>query len=385
MVDVEEQVMPLIDKARMVREFIELVQIDSLSKRERKMADTLKGKLEDLGLQVYEDDAGSKIGGNAGNLICTLKGNADIPAVLLTAHMDTVSPGLGKKPRVEGDTIKSDGTTVLGGDDAAGIECVLEVLRVLAEGSLKHGDVQVAFTVAEEEGLYGSKNLDYGKIHARYCFSLDNSGKIGSVNIKAPAEYKIVAVINGKSAHAGLEPEKGISAVQIAADAISRMKLGRLDEETTANIGVIEGGSETNIVCDRVEVKAEARSRNEQKLEAQVNHMKECFEQAAAGFGGSAEVYCECLYPSFTIEEDDPILSVLRTASQNTGIELILKATGGGSDTNQINARGIRAVDLSVGTDKAHTLEEQLNLQDLVRAAEFLLAAVTSMDTVKTV
>lgn len=370
----------MINRERMVREFMELVQIDSLSKQERNMADTLKSKLEAMGLEVFEDDTGAKIGGTAGNLICTLKGNKNVPAVLVAAHMDTVAPGLGKKARIEGNLIKSEGATVLGGDDAAGIESILEVLRVLQERKPEHGDIQVVFTVAEEGGLYGSQNLDYSRIHAKYGFIMDNGGKIGTVAVKAPAQYKFFVTVKGRSAHAGLEPEKGISAIEIAADAITRMKLGRLDDETTANVGVIKGGSETNIVCDTVEIKAEARSRNEQKLEAQARHMRECFEEAARKFGGSVDINSVFLYPAFTISEDEEIIHILKRASEKTGIPLVLEATGGGSDTNNINARGIRAVDLSVGMDKVHSVDEQLDIDDLVKAAEFLLAAVTAVE-----
>jgi tripeptide aminopeptidase len=370
----------MMNRERMIQEFMELVQIDSLSKQERKMADTLKAKLEALGLDVYEDDTGVKIGGNTGNLICTLKGTQKVPAVLVSAHMDTVAPGLGKKPHIEGSLLKSDGTTVLGGDDVAGIESILEVLRVLQERKLEHGDIQVIFTVAEEGGLYGSQNLDFSRIYAKYGFVMDNGGKIGTVAVKAPAQYKFFVTVKGRSAHAGLEPEKGISAIEIAADAITRMKLGRLDEETTANIGVIKGGSETNIVCDSVEIKAEARSRNEQKLEAQAQHMRECFEKAAEKFGGSVDINSVFLYPAFNISEDEEVIRILKRASGKTGIPLVLEATGGGSDTNNINSKGIRAVDLSVGMDKVHSVNEQLDIDDLVKAAEFLLAAVTSVE-----
>lgn len=370
----------MVNRERMVQEFVELVQIDSLSKQERKMADTLKQKLTALGLEVVEDDAGKNINGSSGNLICILKGSKDVPAVMVSAHMDTVEPGIGKKPVIDGNIIKSDGSTILGGDDAAGIECILETVRVLKENSLEHGDVQIVFTIAEEGGLYGSKYLDYSKIYAKYGFVMDGSGKIGTVAVKAPAQDKINVIIKGKAAHAGLEPEKGVSAIQIAAEAISGMRLGRIDEETTANIGIIHGGKETNIICDQVELKGEARSRDMKKLEEQTRHMKECFELAAAKFGGKVEFKSSLLYSAYSIDENDRIVDFLKNGAQKAGIELVLEATGGGSDTNNINEKGIKAVDLSVGMDKVHSVEEQINIDDMVKAAEFLTAIITSIE-----
>jgi tripeptide aminopeptidase len=369
----------VINKDRMVKEFVELVSIDSVSKKERRMADTLTQKLKTLGYEVIEDQACEKIGGNTGNLICTVKGTKAVPVVMLAAHMDTVEPGIGKKPVFDGNYIKSDGTTVLGGDDVSGIACIFEVLRVLKEKNIEHGDIQVVFTVAEEGGLFGALNLDYTRIHAKYGVILDSDGPIGTVAVKAPSQDKIYVTVKGKAAHAGIEPEKGISAIQIASSAISRMKLGRIDFETTANIGTITGGRETNIICDKVEIRAEARSREKQKLERQTAHMRECFEQAAAEFGGSVDFRAELAYPSFNIPKDAAIIGILQKAAVSAGIEMKLVETGGGSDTNIYNGKGIEAVDISVGMDKVHSVEERILIDDMVRAAEFVLAIVQNI------
>ncbi|AEV67821.1 M20/M25/M40 family metallo-hydrolase [Acetivibrio clariflavus] len=369
----------MVNRQRMVDEFLELVRIDSLTYKEKEMAECLKAKLSNMGLSVEEDDAGIKIGGNSGNLICKIDGNKSVPAVLLMAHMDTVTPGIGKKPVIDGNIIRTDGTTVLGGDDAAGIECILEAIRVLKENNLPHGDIFVVFTVAEEGGLWGAKNLDISRINAKYAFVMDDGGNIGHVAVNAPAQNKIDVIVTGKAAHAGMEPEKGVSAIQIAAEAISNMKLGRIDDETTANVGVINGGQATNIICDKVEIKAEARSRDMIKLQSQTEHMKECFYNAAQKYGGSIDFKSELLYPSFSISEQDDIIKILKEASKKAGVELVLEATGGGSDTNIINSKGIKAVDVSVGMDKVHSVEEQICIDDLVKAAEFLIAIITSI------
>jgi tripeptide aminopeptidase len=370
----------MINKDRIVKEFIELVKIDSLSLNERQMADRLRSKLEAMGLTVTEDDTGTKIGGNTGNLLCNIKGEKDVPAILLMAHMDTVIPGIGKTPVIEGNIIKSSGNTILGGDDVAGIVCILEAIRTIKEKSIPHGDIQIAFTVAEEIGLLGAKNLNYDKIIAKYGFVMDDGGRIGNVAVTAPSQNKIEVIVKGKAAHAGVEPEKGINAIQIAAEAISQMKLGRIDSETTANVGIISGGQATNIICDRIEIKAEARSRDEEKLKAQTEHMQECFISAAKKYGGSIDYKAELMYPSFNIKNSDKIISFLTSASIATGIDLKLEATGGGSDTNIINGKGIQAVDISVGMDKVHSVEEQICIDDMVKAAEFITGIIRSIE-----
>lgn len=369
----------MVIRERMVEEFLQLASIDSVSKKERQMADTLVRKLEAIGYEVIEDNAGEKIGGNTGNLICNVKGTRAVPAIMLSAHMDTVEPGIGKKPRIDGDYIKSDGTTVLGGDDISGIVCVLEALRVLKEKGLEHGDIQAVFTVDEEGGLSGSQNLDYSHIYAKYGIVLDSDGAIGAVAVKAPAQINMLVAIKGKASHAGMAPEKGISAIQIAAAAISRMKLGRIDFETTANVGIIKGGLATNIVCERVDIKAEARSRDQMKLEAQVAHMKDCFEQAAFEFGGCVDIETVPEYPSFNISKDAKIISILQKAADEASVKLLLGETGGGSDTNIYNGKGIEAVDISTGMDKVHTVEERILIDDMVKAAEFLLCIITNV------
>lgn len=370
----------MVNRERMVSEFMQLVRIDSLSKKERSMADTLKEKLTKMGLTPYEDNAGKEIGGDSGNIICDVKGVKDVPTLLLMAHMDTVVPGLGKNPILKDGYIVTDGTTVLGGDDVIGIECILEALRVLKEEGLQHGNLQIAFTVAEEIGLQGAIHLDYSRIHSRYGIVLDCGGPIGTVAVKAPSENIMNVQLNGKAAHAGIEPEKGISAIQIASQAISEMKLGRIDNETTANIGIIKGGLATNIVCDRVEIAAEARSRNQNKLDLQTLHMKECFENAAAKYGGSVEFKWYLEYKAFDIPEDSRIVDILKKAASSQGINLELTATGGGSDTNVINLKGIEAVAISIGMEKVHSVEERILVDDMVKAAEFLVEIIRNIE-----
>ncbi|TXK87170.1 M20/M25/M40 family metallo-hydrolase, partial [Parageobacillus sp. SY1] len=216
-------------------------------------------KFEALGLHVIEDDAAAKTGHGAGNLICTLEATKEgVDPIYFTSHMDTVVPGKGVKPSIQDGYVVTDGTTILGADDKAGLAAMFEAIRVLKEQNIPHGTIQFIITVGEESGLVGAKALDPSLIQAKFGYALDSDGKVGNIVVAAPTQAKLKVVVYGKTAHAGVAPEKGVSAITIAAKAIAQMPLGRIDEETTANIGRFEGGTQTNIVCDRVDILAEA-------------------------------------------------------------------------------------------------------------------------------
>ncbi|MBZ4654211.1 MAG: peptidase [Peptococcaceae bacterium] len=370
----------MINQERIVREFMEMVTIASPTRKEGQFAQVLKSKLEAMGLEVYEDNAGKEAGSDTGNLIGRVKGNTGgLPAVIFAAHMDTVSPGEGIRPVIKDGYIYSSGDTVLGADDKAGIAAILEALRHLKEEGITHGDIEVVFTIAEEGGLFGSKYLDYSLLKGKVAFVLDSGGAPGTIINRAPAQDKLSFVIHGKAAHAGVSPEEGISAIQVAARAIDRMKLLRIDEETTANIGVIKGGSVTNIVCDRVEIEAEARSLSVEKLEKQSRHMVQCMEEACREFGARLESNVERAYNPFFVEEQDPLVLAARKAAEKLGLESRVISTGGGSDTNNFNARGIKAVNLGVGMSKVHTLDEYIPIKDLVDSARYVVSIIEEM------
>ncbi|AOY75497.1 M20/M25/M40 family metallo-hydrolase [Clostridium formicaceticum] len=362
----------MVNQERLVQEFLELVQIDSHSGKEGEIAKVLRKKLQDLGLEVYIDDANKKVGGETGNLIAKLRGTGKGETILFSCHMDTVKPGEGVKPLVKDGVIYSDGTTILGGDNKAGIAAVLEGLRIVKEKNLSHGDVEVVFSIWEEGGLFGVKNLDYNKINAKYGFVLDSGGAPGEIITVGPSQDKVNAKIFGKPAHAGVAPEEGISAIMIAARAIENMKLLRIDEETTANIGVITGGEATNIVTPLVEIKAEARSISEDKLDAQTEHMVQAFKQAAEEFGGRVEMDVERMYPPFRIEEEEEIVKKIKEAFSQLGLKAYTTSTGGGSDTNILNGNGVKSVNLGIGEKKPHTLEEHVYIEDLVNSAKMV-------------
>lgn len=368
----------MINKQRLISELIELVQIGSPSSKEGAVAKVLINKLEQLGFNVYVDDAGVKSGGEIGNVIATLKGNKSGKAVLFSAHMDTVSPAEGIKPIVDevNGIIKSDGTTVLGSDDKGGIAAILEAMRIIKENNIEHSDIQIVFSIWEEGGLFGAKYLDYSKINADFAFVLDGGGSPGKIIVKAPAQDSIEVKIKGKPAHAGVSPEEGISAIMVASRAIENMKLLRVDEETTANIGTIKGGIATNIVMPNIEILAEARSLDNSKLDIQTQHMVDTFKQAGEYFGAEMEIKTTRMYDAFNVDENDEIVNVLKKVFNKMNIESTVVSTGGGSDTNILNANGIKAVNLSVGMEKAHTLEEYIAIADLMNSARMVVEIV---------
>jgi tripeptide aminopeptidase len=372
----------LINRERIKNLLIELIKIDSLSRKEYDVAMRLKREMEELGGVVVIDDAGEKVGGNVGNLIATFEGNApSAPPLLLSAHMDTVVPGEGIVPVLEGDVLRSDGRTVLGGDDKSGVAIICEAIRTLKERQMSHGAIDVVFTICEESGLVGAKCLDAGRLRARTGLVLD-SDSVGFLFTHGPGANRLEFRIHGLEAHAGVCPEKGISAIQVAATGISQMRLGRIDHETTANIGVIEGGMAVNIVPNSVLLRGEARSHSPEKLEAQTRHMTSCLEGAAARyvleldgkkFGARVESKIERDYERMAVSENAPIVRLVYAAGKNLNVNVKTQATGGGCDANIFNQKGLEVANLGTGMRDIHTVHEWLNLKDLFLSSEMVL------------
>ncbi|MFQ5588906.1 MAG: M20/M25/M40 family metallo-hydrolase [Nitrospiria bacterium] len=370
---------------RMKDYFLEIVQIDSISKKERDMALRLQRDLEDLGATVTFDDAGEAVGGEIGNLIARLpaSGPARRP-ILLSAHMDTVVPGEGIKPICDGDIIRSDGTTILGGDDKSGIAIIIEVLRTLVEKNVAHGEIEIVFTICEEFGLVGVKHLDFSQIHSQYGIVLD-CDHARFLFTRSPASDRLEFTVHGVEAHAGVCPEQGISAIQIAADAISRMSLGRIDTETTANIGVIQGGAAVNIVPKTVVVRAESRSHDRDKLVAQTQHMRACFQEAVEKYSididgmritGKVEENIWRDYNSIALEESSPIVEAVLQAAERCGYNVQTNATGGGCDANIFNEKGITVPNLGTGMHQIHTVREWVSLSEMTQTAHVVFEVV---------
>ena len=278
----------MLDRNRLAETFKFLVQIDSVSKEEGVIANEIKKMLESMGAETFVDNAGDKIGGNSGNLIAKFKGNTQAPPLLLNAHMDTVEPGRGVKAVLENGTFTSDGTTILGADDKSAIAILLETLTILKENDLQYGPLELVFTVCEEIGLQGAKHLDLSAVTAKYGFALDATDTEGIVT-RAPSANHLEFTVHGKDAHAGAAPEKGINAISLASIAIAKLELGRIDRETTCNIGIIEGGIATNIVPNLVKVKGEVRSHDDEKLDNITNKIVFSFTDAIENYKNEIE------------------------------------------------------------------------------------------------
>jgi len=379
-----EGVNKMINHERLLAEFCELTRIDSPTKNERQIADLLKSRLESLSMIVTEDQAGIAIGGNCGNVFAYLKGNlANAPVVLLSAHMDTVEPCLSIEPVLKDGRITSAGSTILGADDKAGIAPILEALRTIQEQSIPHGDIQVIFSVAEESGLKGSKNLDKSQLKADLGFVLDSGGEPGEIILKAPGQDRINVTIKGKASHAGVAPEEGISAIVVAAKAIASMETGRIDEETTSNIGTIQGGRSTNIVADRVEITCEARSHNLRKLEAQTAKMCKSFTCSADEVGAVAEIDVMRAFDPYKLAQTSEIALLTAQAAQAACLTPVFGETGGGSDANHFNRYGIPCVVLGIGIQKGHTTDEWIREEDLHQSARFVVEIIKAVARVE--
>ncbi|MDD4600480.1 Peptidase T [bioreactor metagenome] len=367
----------MINQKRMLDEFCELVQITCSSGKERKMVDLMKPRLEKLGLEVTEDQAGEKLGGNAGNVLAYLKGNVSgAPVIMMSAHLDCVEPCSGVKPQIKDGIITSAGDTILGSDDKAGVAAILEALRIISENKIPHGDVQIVLTVQEESGLCGAKNIDRAWIKADFGYAFDSSGEPGKIIIKAPGENTLKVTIKGKTAHAGLAPEEGINAIVVGGKALAELKQGRIDEETTANVGIIKGGQATNVVPDRLEIVCEARSHNMDKLKHVTQEMKETFERVAAANGAQAEVEVVEDFVAYALKEDSKQVALAVQAATSIGLTAKLEATGGGSDANVFNCYGIPTAVLGMGMSKVHTTEEFIKEEDLYQGAELAVALI---------
>ncbi|MHB1416205.1 MAG: M20/M25/M40 family metallo-hydrolase [Chloroflexota bacterium] len=363
-----------IDGRRLISQFLEFVRVDSPSLAEAPFAQVLMAELSALGLRLANDETGRE---GAGNILAVLPGNKkEAPPILLVAHMDTVEPGRGIQPQVEEGVIRSDGTTILGSDNKAAIAAALEAVRYLQEVRPAHGDVELLFTWGEERGLEGSRSFDCTSLRSRVGFVPDADGPIGTVVTRAPYHESVFATFHGRAAHAGVEPEKGISAIVTAGRAIARMPLGRIDAETTANIGRISGGMARNIVPETVDIEGEARSADKEKLERQVGLMREAMELAAEEMGARVQIDAKRNYDGFHVADDEWPVRVAVKAARALGLTPHITGTGGGTDANILNAHGIRTIALGIAGEALHSKQEHIAIADLVLLGEYLVSLV---------
>ncbi len=357
-----------INEERLISLFKELCLIDAPALAEKESVDYTKKLLESVGLEVTEDNAGQKIGGNANNLIVKLKGNKPgAPKIYLSAHFDTVEPTAGLQIIERDGVFYSEGTTILGADDKAGMAPAIEAVRCLMESpDAEYGDVYLLLSVAEEIGLKGAGALDIQSLGLDYGYVLDTGPPVGTFVNRTATHDKLDIRIIGKPAHAGKHPEEGINAIEVASKAIAGMTLGRVGPETTANLGIISGGTGTNVVCAEVNIKAEARSTVVEDLDRQVGHMVQRFEEAAREAGAQVEINHVRHYKSYHVGEDTAVVQVAQRAARNLGFSGDLRTTLGGSDANIYNVQGVPSIVVATGMDKIHTHEEYVSIKDLV-------------------
>ena len=373
----------MINRERLAQTFQRLVRIDSVSKEEKAIAKVLCELLTAMEADVAQDDAGVKIGGQTGNIVAKFKGTVTVPPMLLNAHMDTVEPGRGVEPILEKGVFSSKGDTILGADDKSALAVILEVLWIIKENNLPHGPLEVVFTVSEEIGLLGAKNLNFDMVSATYGFALDATDPQGVIT-RAPSANYLVFTVHGKAAHAGARPENGINAIQIAGKAIADMKLGRIDHETTCNIGIIEGGLAINIVPERVRVEGEARSHDEDKLNKVTKDMVDAFQKAVADHCAPSsddnlpflEFTVEKEFTRTNIPENHRVVTLAKQAAANLNRNMACKSTGGGADANVFTQHGIDLGVIGTGMMDMHTVKESVKLDDMVATAELLLEII---------
>lgn len=371
-----------VNRERLAATFTELCEISSPSRQERNIADHLIKLFTELGADsVYEDNSAPETGSNAGNLIITFKGTAEVDngPLLLACHMDTVTPADNVKVERTGDTFTSAGETILGSDDKSGIAAIIEMIKMLKENGAQHTGLEIVLTTCEEVGLLGAKHLEHNKLNAKYGFALD-SYDVTKVITKAPAANTIEVTVHGIAAHSGLNPEKGINAFSIAAKAITELKLGRLDEESTSNFGVISGGIARNIVPDLITMKGEVRSHSEEKLTAYSNEIADTFNQTVeswpnlveSGEKPSVTINIQREYNALSLTEESPVIQCLAQLDTTDAAPLEQAASGGGSDANIISEYGIDMAILGTGMQKVHTTDEFIELDDMETATTLI-------------
>ncbi|MDA3902195.1 MAG: M20/M25/M40 family metallo-hydrolase [Desulfuromusa sp.] len=374
----------MINEQRICDEFIRQTSIDSPSFKEAAIANYLEKRFKELGAEIEFDDAGEKIGSDSGNMIARFPGTKAGEPLLLSVHMDTVTPAENVQPVLNDGIFTSAGETILGGDDKSGIVEIIEAIDVLHEQKIPYVALEVVVTICEEQGLLGAKQLDFSKLKAKRGVALDTTG-IDIVINRAPAANRFTINIFGHEAHAGVCPEQGVSAIQIASRAIARMTLGRIDNETTANIGTIHGGLASNIIPNRVSLRGEVRSHDVNKLrkhtELIISSVEEEVAKATITVGAETKQASMSLelkedFSPMRVAEDAPILQVIHAASAALDRPQEIRAAGGGSDANIFNGHGIETVIVATGMSKVHTINEQIAVDDMVKTSELLVEII---------
>ena len=356
--------------------FVELARVPSPPGHERAVADQVVEYLRSLALSVDEDDAGARIDSTIGNLLCRIESTGEGTSLFFCAHLDTVPPEGPIEPVVDDGIVRNSGGTILGADNKAAVASMLEATRRIVAENRSHGGIELLFTPKEEVGLRGAAAFDEGRLRAKLGYVYDHAGPIGEVILGAPYQCKLDASFHGRAAHSGMFPEEGRSAIAAAARAIADLRLGRLDDETTANVGEIHGGRARNIVPERCFFTAEARSHDEGKLGELVQEMLETITFAAQLGDCDVETQVDPSARGYRFKRDDPPVRLAAAALERSGIRPSYGLSGGGADANVFNERGLQCLNLANGMTDIHTPDERIAVADLERMVDVTLALV---------
>jgi tripeptide aminopeptidase len=357
--------------------FLELAALPTPPGEERAVADRVLDYLAALGLEADEDDAGAKVGSTIGNVYCRLEPNGGAGEPLFfCAHLDTVPPEAQIEPVLEDGVIRNAAGTILGADNKAAVAVMLEATRRLLAENRPHGGVELLFTPKEEVGLHGAAAFDHERLHARVGYVYDQAAPIGEVILGAPYAHSMEIKFHGRAAHAGMYPEDGRSAIAAAAKAIADFKLGRIDEDSTANVGLVSGGTAGNIVPEWCSFLAEARSHDPQKLADLVREMLESATFAAGLEECEVETEVHKSYSGYRFKRDDLAVRIARLGLERSGFEPTFTLSGGAADANVFNERGLACVNLANGMAEIHTPDEHIAVSDLERMVDVTLALV---------
>lgn len=366
----------MINEKRLIQRFIDLCKIHGESKDEIRVANYLTEYFKENGYSVERDTAHEKFGGNSGNLYVRIPGTKEGPTLMLSAHMDTVVTGGEVEPIIEDGIIKSKGNTILGSDDKAGLAQILEVVDILKENNLEHPPLFLALMAAEEIGLLGAAHCELTEKDADMGVVLDTSGPIGKIVNQAPFHEQYKIKVYGKAAHAGIEPEKGINAIQIAGALVAQLPSGRISKSATANVAQIRGGVANNIVPEQVTVNGEVRSTNQDEMVRILEEISNWCEEFSEDHGVKITFTSKREYDGYELPLDSPIIKRLESSAREIGKEPFVVPTGGGSDANFFNRKGIPTAVISCGMDKVHTHNEQIAVQDLIDTTAMVLSFV---------
>lgn len=360
----------------MLGDFVRLCAIESPSRRERAVAEAVAAELRALGLEAEEDASAADTGSDAGNLLARVPGPAGARTILLCAHLDTVPLD------APVDVVREDGVfsnrhdAVLGADNKAAVATILAAVRRFVREGPPVG-LELLFTTCEERALAGAKAFDRGRLEAEFGFVFDHASPIGELIVAAPTYYRIEASLHGRAAHAGIRPEEGRNAIAAAAAALAGIHSGRLDEETTANVGRIEGGTATNVVAERCRVELEARSLDDERARAVVEEVVDAFTDAAGEADCDLDVVVEELFRGYRLARTAPPVAAAAAALEALGIEPRHISTGGGSDANALVAAGLPVLNVANGTEHNHEPDERVTVEALETMLDVTLELVT--------